>query len=254
MDEPILSDPYTKQTITIMVDIITFVYIGEALLKVIAMGFCFGKHSYLSDSFNKFDFAIVVLSIVTFSIEHGSADAEGVNLGWAKAFRALRALRPLKLVSKNEGMKVVVNSLLNSLPNLMNVMMIMLLFYAVFAILAVQLLSGKCGYCSVDPYLEGNDKEFCEATDGVWITPPNNFNHFGYAMQTWFEVSTLEMWPDIMFRAIDSSTEQDGWPVRDNKFGLSGLFVVFIFMTTFFAMNLFLSEVINKFQEETMKN
>jgi hypothetical protein len=57
-----------------------------------------------------------------------------------------------------------------------------------------------------------------------------------------------------MFAAIDSSNLENGHPVRDNKFGLAFLFVVFIFMTTFFAMNLFLSEVINKFQEETLKN
>jgi hypothetical protein len=165
-----------------MVDIITFVYIGECILKIIAMGFCFGPHAYLKDSFNKFDFTIVVLSIVTFCIENSGMAEDSINLGWAKAFRALRALRPLKLVSKNEGMKIVVNSLLNSLPNLMNVMMIMLLFYSVFAILAVQLLSGKCSYCSVDPYLDGNDMVFCESTGGTWITPPNNYNHFGYAM------------------------------------------------------------------------
>jgi hypothetical protein len=57
-----------------------------------------------------------------------------------------------------------------------------------------------------------------------------------------------------MFAAIDSSNLENGHPVRDNKFGLAFLFVVFIFITTFFAMNLFLSEVINKFQEETLKN
>jgi hypothetical protein len=66
------------------------------------------------------------------------------------------------------------------------------------------MLAGKMGYCSDDPYLEGNDKEFCESTDGTWITPPNNFDHFGVSLQTWFEVSTLEMWPDIMFAAIES--------------------------------------------------
>jgi hypothetical protein len=182
MDEPVLLNPYSKTSIRTMVDVITFVYIGECLLKIIAMGFCMGPHAYLKDAFNKFDFTIVVLSIVTFSIDNSGMDQDSVNLGWAKAFRALRALRPLKLVSKNEGMKIVVNSLLNSFPNLMNVMMIMLLFYSVFAILAVQLLAGKCSYCSVDPYLEGNDMEFCLSTGGTWITPPNNYNHFGYAM------------------------------------------------------------------------
>ena len=67
-------------------------------------------------------------------------------------------------------------------------------------------------------------------------------------MLTLVEVSTLEMWPDIMNMAIDS-TGVDTGPKRDNKTEVSLLFVAFIFLTTFFVMNLFISVIVDKFNE-----
>ena len=37
-----------------------------------------------------------------------------------------------------------------------------------------------------------------------WSVPINNFNNLIFSMITFFEISTLEMWPDIMFNAIDA--------------------------------------------------
>ena len=62
-----------------------------------------------------------------------------------KAFRALRALRPLKLVSKNEGMKNLVNSLLSSIPKLLNVCLISCLFYFIFGVIGLDLLMNRFG-------------------------------------------------------------------------------------------------------------
>jgi len=94
-----------------------------------------GKHTYLSDSFNIFDFIIVCFTLTSFFIENYMQKA--VKIGAAKAFRSMRALRPLKLVSKSEGMKIVVSSLLTAIPNLFNVLLISLLFFTIFAILSV---------------------------------------------------------------------------------------------------------------------
>lgn len=71
-----------------------------------------------------------------------------MDLQFVKGFRALRALRPLRVVSKNEGIKTVVNSLLKSIPSLMNVMLIIFLFLLVFGILGVQMFKGAVSYCN----------------------------------------------------------------------------------------------------------
>jgi len=129
------------------------------------MGFVFGKHAYLKDNYNKLDFLIVVTSVISWILESMST---GIDISFLKAFRALRALRPLKLVSKNEGMKLVVNSILASIPNLINVFLISLLFYFVFGVIGVQLLMGKVSYCSEDDSL---DKEPCIEAGGEWVVP-----------------------------------------------------------------------------------
>jgi hypothetical protein len=36
-------------------------------------------------------------------------------------------------------------------------------------------------------------------TDRIWSVPPNNYNNVFNSMLTFFEISTLEMWPTMMF-------------------------------------------------------
>ena len=69
------------------------------MIKVVVMGFFFAKNAYLRDSWNILDFIIVFFSIVTMILEK----FDSVNIDFVKGFRALRALRPLRVVSKNEG-------------------------------------------------------------------------------------------------------------------------------------------------------
>jgi len=76
---------------------------------------------------------IVFFSILTWILEAVLDD----GFEFIRAFRALRALRPLRVVSRNEGMKTVVDALLESVPALFNVLLIVLLFLLVFGILGV---------------------------------------------------------------------------------------------------------------------
>ncbi len=123
---------------------ISALFIGEAMIKIFLMGFVFGKKSYLRDPWNCLDFIIVSFSMVNWVLDSFS----DISVTFLRGFRALRALRPLRMVSKNEGMKIVVNSLLKSIPSLLNVMLISLLFLLVFGILAVQLFKGAMGACN----------------------------------------------------------------------------------------------------------
>ena len=72
------------------------------------MGFFIGKKSYLKDEWNRLDFIIVLFSIITWIL----TNFNNIDLSFAKGFRALRALRPLRMVSKHEGIKTVVNAIL----------------------------------------------------------------------------------------------------------------------------------------------
>jgi len=97
------------------------------------MGFVIGPKTYLKDNWNILDFIIVFFSILTWILEA----VAGKNVSFLRGFRALRALRPLRVVSKNEGIKTVVNALLESIPALINVLLIVMLFLLVFGILGI---------------------------------------------------------------------------------------------------------------------
>ena len=167
------------------------------------------------------------------------------------------------------GIKTVVNSLAHSIPSLLNVMLIILLFLLVFGILGVQLFKGGIGMCNdEDPRIL--NKQLCvgwfwediennfgqkigsRRTNRSWDVPFNNYNNVFYSMITFFEISTLEMWPDNMFNAIDSVGIDMRMKYMKNL-SVSIVFIIYIFLTTFFVMNLFISVIVDKFNEEIKK-
>lgn len=217
LDQPVLVDPYQKDTISFMLNIISVIFIFEFLFKIIAKGFAYGPKAYLKDSFNKLDFVLVIVSIAAWIIAANST----VEISYVRGFRALRSLKPLRMINKNEGIKTVVDSLMKSIPSLLNVLLIIGLFLAVFGILGVQLFKGSVSICSdtseliteksqcVGYYLRpktiGEEVVGHELVKRKWVTPQNHYDNIGRSMLTFFEISTLEMWPDMMFNAIDSA-------------------------------------------------
>ena len=133
LDEPQLVDMYQKKTIIFILETISIIFVVECIMKVIVMGFYWGERAYLKDPWNILDFTIVFFSICTWILE---AYATG-DLSFLRGFRALRALRPLRAVSQNEGIKTVVNALLESIPALVRVLLIVMLFLLVFGILGI---------------------------------------------------------------------------------------------------------------------
>lgn len=280
-----------------LLETISVLFVGEFVIKIVVMGFYWGDRTYLRDPWNILDFVIVFFSVVTWLLE---AYATG-DVSFLRGFRALRALRPLRVVSKNEGIKTVVNALLESIPALINVLLIVILFLMVFGILGIQLFKGQLGVCNdgaeeianktvctgeylvpvldrfggekvINPLDIGveiagsggmllwNDTNSLESEEeaGVWIQaqleerewsqPFNRYDNIFISMMTFFEISTLEMWPDMMFAAIDA-VGLNRSPREKNSPMVSLLYVIYIFVTTFFIMNLFISVIVDKFNE-----
>lgn len=94
-----------------------------------------------------------------------------MELGFIKIVRMLRILRPLRFISHNPSMKILVNSLLESLVGLSNVSLVILLIWLMFGILFMNLLAGNSGICFVlgmDP--TGVSKTACDGMGGRWIS------------------------------------------------------------------------------------
>jgi hypothetical protein len=115
----------------------------ECVIKTLAKGFIMDEGSYLRETWNQLDFFIVVSSLVDLSLTD-------VDLPFIKVLRLLRTLRPLRFISHNVNMKMVVVALLESVGSILNVMIVVMVVWLMFAILGVNLFSGKFFYCSID--------------------------------------------------------------------------------------------------------
>ena len=85
-----------------------------------------------------------------------------------------------------------------------------------------------------------------------WMTPFSNYNNLINSMLAFFEITSLEMWPDRMFDAVDA-VGYDIVPQVEYNGMISILYLLFIFLTTFFIMNMFVSVIVDKFNEEIKK-
>ncbi|XP_056610320.1 sodium channel, voltage-gated, type I-like, alpha [Triplophysa dalaica] len=111
----------------------TGIYTFEALIKIVARGFCVGKFTFLRDPWNWLDFIVIVMAYVT----------EFVDLGKVSALRAFRVLRALKTISVIPGLKTIVGALIQSVKKLSDVMILTLFCLSVFALVGLQLFMGS---------------------------------------------------------------------------------------------------------------
>lgn len=142
----------------------------EMTVKIIAMGFLFsnshlkekGIEAYILNPWNMLDFVVVIAALIDLyvtistssnfgtTLEGDEASSIGSSLQSVKALRALRALRPLRMISRNKGMKLIVNALLSSIPSMSNVAIVCGLFLLIFAIIGVDQFKGTFDKCSID--------------------------------------------------------------------------------------------------------
>jgi hypothetical protein len=57
---------------------------------------------------------------------------------------------PLRLISKNDGLKTSIKALVVAMPVIFNQIVIVLFLFTIFAIIGVNLLKGRYGYCLID--------------------------------------------------------------------------------------------------------
>lgn len=293
VDNP-LSDPSSSsaKSLKTLEKICTGIFTIEMLFKVFSLGLFMHKEAYLRNNWNVLDGIIVVTSWVTLIAESSTQVA---NFKFLRPLRGLRAFRPLRMISRRPGLKLVVNALFESVPAVMNVMFVCVLFYLIFSIIAVNNLKGtfyECtgkvfdqlsqpqlkfltipspwkelsneqknwfenttchGFTTFEPYPDASDltritsRYVCECWGASWEPPiPWNFNNIGWAMLTFFELSTTEGWVTVMTQAIDA-TDIDMQPIRDNQMKWAYFFVVFNLVGSFFVVNLFVGVIIDNF-------
>ncbi|XP_073830188.1 sodium voltage-gated channel paralytic isoform X24 [Musca autumnalis] len=243
-DRPVMQD-----ILYYMDRIFTVIFFLEMLIKWLALGF----KVYFTNAWCWLDFVIVMLSLINLV-----AVWSGLNdIAVFRSMRTLRALRPLRAVSRWEGMKVVVNALVQAIPSIFNVLLVCLIFWLIFAIMGVQLFAGKYFKCkdSNDTVLSHEiipNRNACKSENYTWENSAMNFDHVGNAYLCLFQVATFKGWIQIMNDAIDSR-EVDKQPIRETNIYMYLYFVFFIIFGSFFTLNLFIGVIIDNFNEQKKK-
>eukprot|EP00418_Pyrodinium_bahamense_P092481 CAMPEP_0179026606 /NCGR_PEP_ID=MMETSP0796-20121207/8601_1 /TAXON_ID=73915 /ORGANISM="Pyrodinium bahamense, Strain pbaha01" /LENGTH=1928 /DNA_ID=CAMNT_0020722691 /DNA_START=29 /DNA_END=5815 /DNA_ORIENTATION=- len=121
--------------------VFAIIFIVEMVVKLVALGLVWGKDAYLRNGWNWLDGIVVVVSIITMV---------GGSGGELKILRILRALRPLRVISRNENLKVVVQTIFASVPDLATLLVVTFLFLLILAMICLSFLSGMFYYCPMD--------------------------------------------------------------------------------------------------------
>lgn len=159
------------------------------------------KKSFFEDGWNNFDFVLVAMSWVP----------TGGVFSSFRAFRVLRALRTLRLVTRLEKLRIIVQAIIESIPNVGWASVLLLLIFYIFSIMGTTMYAAAF---------------------------PDFFGSIGKSMYSLFQIMTLESWSMGIARPVIA------------KFPFAWIyFVSFILVSSFIIMNVIVGIVVNAIAE-----
>uniref|UniRef100_A0A669DLN8 Calcium voltage-gated channel subunit alpha1 E n=1 Tax=Oreochromis niloticus TaxID=8128 RepID=A0A669DLN8_ORENI len=219
----------------------------EAGIKIIALGFVFHKGSYLRNGWNVMDFIVVLSGILAAAGAHMNISVD------LRTLRAVRVLRPLKLVSGIPSLQIVLKSIMKAMVPLLQIGLLLFFAILMFAIIGLEFYSGKLHYsCIPKPGILGTDVEFpcgvrkCPAKytcNDTWIGPNDGITQFDnilFAVLTVFQCITMEGWTTVLYNTDDALGPRWNWLY----------FIPLIIIGSFFVLNLVLGVLSGEFAKE----
>ncbi|CAG9333637.1 unnamed protein product [Blepharisma stoltei] len=246
-----IMDPYEFKVLLVgRCIVLAFLWI-EIVIKAIVSSFLFEKKAYLKDGWNILDFLVCFLGSVRTVVRNVFRDS--VPNDFQIFLQAFLSLRILRLASRNQRLKKIVTSIISAFPVLFNVMILSFLDYFMFGVVGVIYFKGAFYSCT-DPAIE--TEEQCVGTffngtdyqDRVWKNSEYNFDNIIHAINLLFQISSIEDWPNFMFTIVDAVGP--GQAMKRDYNPYAALYVVvFLFITTFFVVNLYIGAIVTKFSE-----
>uniref|UniRef100_A0AAQ5XIM3 Voltage-dependent T-type calcium channel subunit alpha-1H n=1 Tax=Amphiprion ocellaris TaxID=80972 RepID=A0AAQ5XIM3_AMPOC len=241
--------PHSTERVFLSVSnyVFTVIFLAEMTVKVVALGFCFGKQSYLQSSWNILDGLLVFVSLVDILVSLAYTGGNRI-LGILRVLRLLRTLRPLRVISRAPGLKLVVETLITSLRPIGNIVLICCAFFIVFGILGVQLFKGKFYHCEGLDTKNVTNKSDCLQANYRWIRRKYNFDNLIQALMSLFVLSCKDGWVNIMYDGLDA-VGVDQQPVRNHNPWMLLYFISFLLIVSFFVLNMFVGVVVENFHK-----
>lgn len=195
--------------------VILWIFTIEAILKLSVYGL-----GYFKDSWNVFDFVIVVICWMAFFMPN-------INAGVVAVFRLARVLRVFRLVSALPKLRVLVDAMLKSIPSMGYVGILLFLLFYIYGVMGVFLF-------------KEND--------------PIRFSDLGTSILTLFQITTMEGWTDILYANMHGcdhevyGLDNCETPIAQPTAAVI-YFVSFVMFGTMIVLNLFIGVIMNSMEE-----
>uniref|UniRef100_A0A8C1WKL4 Voltage-dependent P/Q-type calcium channel subunit alpha-1A n=1 Tax=Cyprinus carpio TaxID=7962 RepID=A0A8C1WKL4_CYPCA len=211
------------------------IFCFESGIKILALGFAFHKGSYLRNGWNVMDFVVVLTGILS---------TVGTDLD-LRTLRAVRVLRPLKLVSGIPSLQVVLKSIMKAMIPLLQIGLLLFFAILMFAIIGLEFYMGKFHTTCFDKITEAPARTCPNGTEckQYWIGPNygiTQFDNILFAVLTVFQCITMEGWTDLLYYSNDASGSAWNWMY----------FIPLIIIGSFFMLNLVLGVLSGEFAKE----
>ncbi|XP_045894468.1 sodium channel protein type 4 subunit alpha B-like isoform X1 [Micropterus dolomieu] len=230
--------------------VFTFLFLLEMFLKWIA----FGLKKYFTNAWCWLDFLILDVSLVSLT-----ADILGFSqVGAIQSLRTLRALGPLRALSRFRGLRLAVEAVVRTVCSTWNMLLVFMVVWLIFSIMGVDLFAGRFYHCvnetseeSFSPSVVDNKTDCFSLindnyTEARWKNAKFNFDSVPSGFLSLLVLATSTLWTDIMNAAVDAR-EVDIQPEYEANLQMYLFYICFI-ITTFFTFNLFIRVVIDNLQ------
>jgi hypothetical protein len=137
-------------------------FLMEFVIKAGAQGLMFTPNAYFKDSWNRLDFTVIAGSTIMIL---------GGNVG---PVRLLRCLRPLRVLRRIDGMRLIIVAIESSFAVNMGVMVVACLAVLIFSILAVALFGGQFYSCNCSYVWPLGVTPLTYTMDGLGLASPAN--------------------------------------------------------------------------------
>lgn len=172
---------------------ILVIFTLEISLKIVVY-----RHRFFMNPWNIFDFLIVAIALIPAA-------------GPLHILRTLRILRTARLIKNVPKLRMIIESLLKSIPSIGWIAVLLFMIFYIFAVIGTDMYQEKF---------------------------PDNFGNMGRTMFTLFQVMTLESWSSGIAR-----------PMMDEMPYSYLFFIPFILLATYTTLNVFIAIVVNTMNE-----
>ena len=151
--------------------VFSIIFLLEAIIKITAF-----KGEYFRESWNRFDFFIVAVSVIDTIV---TLFIDFPLLVVLQLFRIFRIGRVVRLIKKAKSLKIIFSTFVMTIPQMANIGSLLLLFIFIYTVLGIQLFAKTAINGSLNEHV--------------------NFQEFWKAFMLLIRASTGEAWNELMY-------------------------------------------------------